>query len=281
MPLISTVLNYILFADDTTAIYNSPSIDDLFLTVNAELSKLNNWFAANELLINVSKTHFVIFMNQQKEKHVSPSNYQLFFNNLEINKKDSVKFLGLILDKNLSFKYHCDFICTKLTKSLYALRRAAKILPTKDLKTLYTALVLPYLNYGLLIWGGICKLDNKYSILDHGETVNPMRYLTKIHNLQKRAIRVVNKSHRIAHHIPLCLNLNILDLADLFNVKALLFLYDYYHGNLPPALSNIFTFYYSRNGDLLIKTKYRRTTVAACSLIHTIPIVWNPTTQRN
>ena len=47
MPLISTVLNYILFADDTTAIYNSPSIDDLFLTVNAELSKLNNWFAAN------------------------------------------------------------------------------------------------------------------------------------------------------------------------------------------------------------------------------------------
>ena len=87
MPLISTVLNYILFADDTTAIYNSPSIDDLFLTVNAELSKLNNWFAANELLINVSKTNFVIFMNQQKEKHVSPSNYQLFFNNLEINKK--------------------------------------------------------------------------------------------------------------------------------------------------------------------------------------------------
>ena len=277
MPSMSTVLSYILFADDTTALYSSPSIDYLFQTVNTEITKLNTWFAANKLLVNATKTNFVLFMNQQKEKHISLlSSHKVCMNHTEIKQKDSVKFLGLLLDKNINFKSHVDFICTKLSKSLFALRRAANVLQQNDLKTLYSALFLPYLNYGILIWGGICKRDNQYSVLDHGETINPMGHLSKIHVLQKRAIRVISKSNRVAHHIPLLYHLEILDLHDLYSVKALSFFYDYFYGNLPPILSNIITFYYSRNNQLFIKTQYRRTNVAACSIIHTLPVIWNP-----
>ena len=277
MPSMSTVLSYILFADDTTGLYSSPSLEDLFQTVNIELAKLNTWFTANKLLVNATKTNFVLFMSQQKEKHMSLRNeYKIFLNETEIKEKDCVKFLGLQLDKNINFKSHVDFICTKLSKSLFALRRAANILQTKDLKTIYSALFFPYINYGIPIWGGICKLDNKYSILDHGESMNPLKHLSKIQILQKRAIRVMSKSNCIAHHIPLCYRHNILDFQDLFSVKALSFFYDYFYGNLPPILSNIFTLYYSRNNQLYIKTQYCRTNVAACSIIHTLPVIWNP-----
>ena len=276
MPAISTTLRYILFADDTTGTYSSSSIDDLFDTANREITFLSNWFAANKLMINTSKTNYVLFMSHQKEKHIpSFSDCELSMNSCQINQKDSVKFLGIKLDKNLNFKDHIDSTSVKLTKSLYALSQASKVLPIKDMKTLYCSLFLPHLNYGLLTWGGLCKLDNKYSILDHGISNNPMRYLSKLHLLQKRAIRIIAKSNYIAHHIPLCSELDILDLPDLYNVKALSLFHEFYHNNLPPALSNIFDLSYSRDGHLKVKTRFHRTNIAASSIVHTLPDIWN------
>lgn len=277
MPSISKLLSFILFADDTTGLYSSPSLDDIFLTVNNEIENLSSWFSSNKLLINSSKTNFVLFFNQQKERHICLQNHhQLFFHSIPVKRKGEVRFLGILLDKNLNFKGHFNHVCTKLMKGMYALRRAANILPIKDLKTLYSALILPYINYGLLSWGGICKLDTKFNTLDQGESVNQMRSLSNIHNLQKRALRIVSKTYFLAHHIPLCFNLKILDLPELYNVKALSFFYDFYHGKLPPAFCNIFSLCNDRNNQLFIKTQYRRTDLAASTIIHTLPNIWNP-----
>ena len=103
-----------------------------------------------------------------------------------------------------------------------------------------------------------------------------MGSLTNIHNLQKQAIRIVSKAGYLAHHIPLCYNLNILDLPDIYNVRALSFFYDYFHGTLPPSLLSMFSLQYTKDVNLLIKTSYRRTDIAAASLTHTLPNIWNP-----
>ena len=58
----------------------------------------------------------------------------------------SVRFLGLQLDKNLKFKDHLNLIHLKLSKGIFALKRAAKFLKYDDLKTLYSALIFSYLN---------------------------------------------------------------------------------------------------------------------------------------
>ena len=124
--------------------------------------------------------------------------------------------IGLLLDKNLSFKSHLQLLCKKVLKGIYAISRAAKILPSVSLTTLYSALILPYLNYGLLIWGGTSHLSE----------FNAFTHLTNLHKLQKRAIRLISKAKRRSHHIPLCHNLNILDLKDLYIIKALSFFHD-------------------------------------------------------
>ena len=187
-----------------------------------------------------------------------------------------MKFLGILLDKNLNFRSHCDLVYTKLIKALYALRRASTILDTDNLKTLYSALFLPYINYGILAWGGTCKRASKYLILHQGNTNNNMAHLSKIHLLQKSAFRIIAKTHYQAHHIPLCYQLELLDLPELYSIKALSFLHQYIHGYLPPSLSNIISFYYSRNDELLIKTQYCRTNIASSTIIHTLPNIWNP-----
>ena len=277
MPSIASFISYILFADDTSGIYSSPSLEDLFNTVENELDTLNAWFSCNRLLINVSKTNFVLFTTRQREQHFNlhPFLHQLKLSSTPISKKDTVKFLGLQIDKNVTFKNHIECTCKKILNGIYALSRAAKAISGTDLKTLYSALILPYLNYGLLAWGGFCMLNTKYIILDHGGTQNDLGYLTSIHNLQKRALRIISKVNRHAHHVPLCYNLNLLDLKELYIIKALSFFHDYYHNLLPPAFSNIFTLFYSRNNELLIRKTYRRTKTAATSIIHTLPDIWN------
>ena len=119
-------------------------------------------------------------------------------------------------------------------------------------------------------------MESHFRILHSGRAVNHMHSLTPLHILQKRAIRIVAKAPYNSHHIPLCYSLEILDLEHLYSVRALSFFNDYFHGNLPPFFLNKFNLYFSRNNVLFIKTNYRRTDIASCSIFHTLTNIWNP-----
>ena len=64
--------------------------------------------------------------------------------------------------------------------------------PTSILHILYCTLVLPYLNYGILIWGDTCK-----------------SYLNKLMKLQKWAIRTVSNNHYRSHTGPIFAKYNV------------------------------------------------------------------------
>ena len=276
MPSISTFIEYILFADDTTAFYKSRSLDDAFLRLQSELNCLSNWFIANKLLFNVSKTNYILFSTYQKERFIPfNSTHKLSVSSSLITKKESVKFLGLSLDKHLTFNSHCKSISTKLLKGVYALRIASKLLPKQDLLTIYSALFLPYLHYAMLAWGGLCKPLSKYASLHSGDAYkNLPKSLCDIHILQKKAIRIISNSKKLSHHIPLCYNLGLLDLKDLFKQRVLSFFYDYFHELLPPYFSNFFKLEL-KNDELFVKTKFCRTEIASNSIINFLPAVWN------
>jgi len=48
----SDVLNFILFADETTIYCSGPNLTELVLVVEKELYKLKNWFDLNKLSLN-------------------------------------------------------------------------------------------------------------------------------------------------------------------------------------------------------------------------------------
>ena len=171
MPSSSSILSFILFADDTTGLYASPSLDDLFGSLNREIKLLQTWFSSNRLLINASKTNLVISTTRQKRFHLTLDTdyHSLTMDDTLLFPSGSVKFLGLLLDQNLDFKEHFKLISTKISKGIYALKRAAQMLDSKDLKILYYALIYPYLTYGLLVWGGACRIHSKTRILNSGE----------------------------------------------------------------------------------------------------------------
>src|SRR6218665_1855702 len=52
---ISPTLYFILFADDTNVFYSHASWGELVRIINEELLKINDWFLANKLSLNLDK----------------------------------------------------------------------------------------------------------------------------------------------------------------------------------------------------------------------------------
>ena len=74
LPNSSNVLVPIMFADDTNFFFEHSNINTLFKTVNDELMKINEWFSANKLSLNVGKTKFSLFHKSGKKiQHPLPS----------------------------------------------------------------------------------------------------------------------------------------------------------------------------------------------------------------
>ena len=56
----TSLFEIILFADDTTLLYSHPDIATKINLINMELSEICNWFKANKLSVNASKTNYMM-----------------------------------------------------------------------------------------------------------------------------------------------------------------------------------------------------------------------------
>ena len=70
---------------------------------------------------------------------------------------NNFKFLGIIIDSNLSFSSHYQNVCNKTSRSSSVLSKLAYYVPQPILRKLYQTMIYPHLNYGIEIWGNSCK----------------------------------------------------------------------------------------------------------------------------
>ena len=117
----SSKLRFFLFADDTNLLYANKNLKTLENTVNTELIKLCDWLTANKLTLNIKKSNFVLFRTCQK-RITTPVNIRLFDNDagqyVDLDNKECVKYLGVLIDSHLSWRNHIDYISTKLSKTI-------------------------------------------------------------------------------------------------------------------------------------------------------------------
>ena len=139
------------------------------------------------------------------------------------------------------------------------------IIPESILRTLYCTLVLPYINYGILIWGKACKTN-----------------LEKIHKLQKWAVRIKSNSHYRCHSAPLFQKKkhDILNVYDSYKLELGVFMYKYFNGFLPMSFNTFFTKLSDiHDNDTRNKSNYNptrnRKVFTDKAIITTGPILWN------
>ena len=188
----SDVLSFILFADDSSIFFSNPDPHILINTVNIELMKITQWIRANKLSLNIKKTKCMLFSNSIE---LLPNDVVIDGHALEVVK--DITFLGVTVDNKLSWKPHIDNVCKKISRNVGVINRLKPYLPSGALHILYSSLILPYLNYGILAWGTSSQI-----------------HLERILLLQKKSLRIISNSSYYAHTDPLFFENKILKINE-------------------------------------------------------------------
>lgn len=80
-------------------------------------------------------------------------------NSIFLEKKDYIKYLGVLIDEKLSWKYHIAYVSLIIAQNIgiFSKLRLCMSLALGLLKQLYYSLVYPYITYAILACGSTHK----------------------------------------------------------------------------------------------------------------------------
>ena len=251
----------ILFADDTLLFLAAPSLDVLYNKIHNAVSEFLTFSQQNMLTLNFSKTFFMIFSRLSS----SAGNDHITVQENVIKRVATTKYLGFLIDENLSWKNHSSAIAEKLSRGLGVMRRIKNLVPKKILKMIYFSIFYPYISYGCSIWAS-----------------NFVTCFKRVQKLQNRAVKLLSEfddSDEVPAHEHFKKN-KLMDVSQIRDYQVAIFSYKYLNQLLTPAFENLFTFnrdrhdHNTRKADNLTH-EFRSTTRASFVIRHYGPHVWN------
>ena len=217
---ISEKLTAIMFADDSNIFVSHKDPKILEQNINKELQHIVNWLNSNRLSLNILKTHYMVF---SPKKHKSSPDLKLEINGITISEVKECKFLGVIMDNNLTWKAHIMYISTKISKSIGIISKTRKYVNQNTLLSMYYCFIYPYLLYCCQIWGNACDST-----------------LWPILRSQKRAIRLVFNIRRRNSTSKHFKEHRILRIKEIYKYLVSLFVYKFRNKGLPDLFKDYY-----------------------------------------
>ena len=140
----------------------------------------------------------------------------LFLNGSIIEKVETFKYLGVVLDSNLSFKAHCQHIENKTVAAKARLLSIKRLLPFHMFRTCFFAYVMSISDFCLAIWG--FSKNSSYNIQKH---MNRLLYLYLFPSLSRK----LNK--RKIPSSALWTTMDIHPLYERYHIACIKLVYDY------------------------------------------------------
>ncbi|PNF39304.1 hypothetical protein B7P43_G16557 [Cryptotermes secundus] len=190
------------FADDISIFISGNSVNVVQRKINALINKLTEWFESNRLIINKEKTIAISFHQPQK---IQPECPPIKLYDKVINYTEHTKFLGMSLDKKLSWSTHTQTLASKLCKICFGLRIVKKVSGLETVLALYYAYFQSLLSYGLIFWGNSANAK-------------------LIFKIQKRAIRTIMQIQKTTSCKQYFKLLHILPLPSLYIYEILVYM---------------------------------------------------------
>lgn len=156
------------FADDTALVITGESWELTVKKAEEAITKIKNWLDHSLLSLNIEKTKFIAF-NLKRNTPSPITEIKIHTEKCYLSKKKNckckdiiekthcIKYLGVFLDENLSWKGQIEYVTNKVRKVIHKFYELRHVLPRNTLKMVYYSLVESTLNYGLVVWGSACK----------------------------------------------------------------------------------------------------------------------------
>lgn len=239
--------NIELFADDTMLYVVGNDVSEMARTINNDLDRIFEWLCVNKLSINTSKSKFCIFGKKYMLRSLHIENINIKINNDRLIHESRIKYLGVMLDSELTFRPHADYIMRKFSQRVGFIYRVGRNLSMYTKYLMYNCLAAPYLKFCSAL---LYNLPN-YKI-------------NEFQVIQNRALRTILKCNR---YTPVKLMLNV---ANVMSVKqgiiydVYVFLYKLRNKLLPAYICDKVTYfkdvhnYQTRNcNDFILVDRYR------------------------
>ena len=139
-----------LYADDTIILKGASDPDSLIASLERELSNVDHWLSINKMTINTKKTEVIFFGNKVHLKKLD--NKTVRYLDTPLKRKDKVKYLGVLFDEKMQWKYQIKNITQKASLKLGKIKAIASFLTPHTKKLLVNALVMPYFHYCSPAW---------------------------------------------------------------------------------------------------------------------------------
>ena len=152
------------------------------------------------------------------QRRINDIDLSLKINNQRIDRVHEFNFLGTIIHETLEWTRHIDKVANKISRTLGILNKLRYVLPVYTLKTMYDALIVPHLNYNILLCGTECQNYNN-----------------------KKAIRIITCGKYNSHTEPIFKRLNLLKVDDIFTCQCMSFYHKHVNNNVPLFCKSLFT----------------------------------------
>jgi hypothetical protein len=198
--IINKTSTHIIFEDDTSILFAQSNLTDLNKNIHIVFETLNKWFGANQLSLNFNKTHYIHFATK---RNIS-TDLKIGYNNNFITSTSYTKFLGVTMDKTLSWNKHIDLLIKKLSMACYIIRSTKAYMSASLIKIIYHAFFHSVMSYGIIFWG-----NSPHSSI--------------IFRIQKKAIRIMEECGNSVSCRNLFKKLHILPLTSQYLLSLLMF----------------------------------------------------------
>ena len=160
----STQGEFVIFADDTNIVIAAKTKKEAYNVSNHVLRSIYAYMHANQLHINLSKCAHMYFrpnLNYRERMKCARSEcydptLTLSVNGQKVKQVDKIKFLGVIIDDQLSWNDQIKYVENKLMSTIVLIKRIKKFIPSSHYFKIYHSLFISHLTYGISCWGGIC-----------------------------------------------------------------------------------------------------------------------------
>ena len=146
----------IAFADDTTMTCCGLVMPSLQRKLENIIEETCLWMDANKRVINVEKSYILLF-SRVGTLHPEITGIVTSRGKVHRPANGCAKYLGAIVDENLSLLPHIHAIKLKFLSNLGTMKKLKNTFPRKTLTILYNALIKPHLQYCAMVWQSTFK----------------------------------------------------------------------------------------------------------------------------
>lgn len=193
-----------LYADDTMIFYSDMTVMDIRRDIQADLMLIEDWMRQHKLTANVDKSS-VLWMGRGAKGN---DEGDMRLEGGVLRAVEKVKFLGLEIDRALTWKEQVAKITKKIAAPIGVLKRLSYCVPKRFLRSLYFSLIHSHIQYLNIIWGSACK-----------------NVLRPLEILQNKAIKNLYALDRMYPTLLLYRNFNIPSVSDIYYLQNVVFIH--------------------------------------------------------